>query len=668
MIWMKSKHYSRIFWILIVTDQYSIFSHLFHLGCYRIVDQPFKKLQDRNSRGQYEGTLVRLLSMLLRPSDNYKLDLNPKIQKVVEDLRATLSAQPLEPVQVQKATQNLLQCIWGRTWKKTDRNTIGDPTICNLALLMLKYDGTFQSPKNTSPCISRFKYSLRLVMLIAIKRYAKRNNLDDLQACTKFEPWFKEKRDSTFNTLCTLQKYASHLARMEPGLPNVVWLDRIHYRTMRFKGHLVEFDKFTTLFSNIENQAITIWEQEVLMNLPLRVDYDQITDDMANTEVGYSLFSDRRNTCFKDRDILAKAIFADPVLHKRFLTGNLTSLGQPIWNIIELQKWLFSYSQFHGAQITSADIKGGSPSRGTEIECIQYVNSRTRFRGLYMMGNHLAILCQYHKSASITGKDKIIPHSLDAVTADLTIQDLALARPFAELAVYICYPHDFDVQRRYNSYLFINNKQLFDTPQLTKLLKGYTNPIFQVGFGVADWRHISATFRRKICPGMEDIVSDDDTQESIPALQSGHSRHTENRLYGISPDALAGASEDVLPLFLDASTDWQVACKIVPGGHLLPYRQAIASNFAQLAAGKKIKANYTTPLRTMEQVMERVIQALDTRLERQTNDIFKYIDSKLEQFFATKTTNDFDAEFNDTVDQITDVVVSSKQIFYCAHK
>lgn len=285
-----------------------------------------------------------------------------------------------------------------------------------------------------------------------------------------------------------------------------------------------------------------------------------------------------------------------------------------------------------------------------------------------MMGNHLAILCQYHKSASITGKDKIIPHSLDAVTADLTIQDLALARPFAELAVYICYPHDFDVQRRYNSYLFINNKQLFDTPQLTKLLKGYTNPIFQVGFGVADWRHISATFRRKICPGMEDIVSDDDTQESIPALQSGHSRHTENRLYGISPDALAGASEDVLPLFLDASTDWQVACKIVPGGHLLPYRQAIASNFAQLAAGKKIKANYTTPLRTMEQVMERVIQALDTRLERQTNDIFKYIDSKLEQFFATKTTNDFDAELNDTVDQITDVVVSSKQIFYCAHK
>ena len=166
---------------------------------------------------------------------------------------------------------------------------------------------------------------------------------------------------------------------MEPGLPNVVWLDRTHYQEMRFKGHPIEFDKFTTLFSNLENHAITLWEKDVLMNLRLRVDYDQITDDMGNSAVGYSLFSDRRNKCFfKDRDILVKAILADPVLHKRFLTGNLDSQGQPIWNVIELQKWLFSYSQFHGAQITSADIKGGAPSRGTEMECIQYMNIATR--------------------------------------------------------------------------------------------------------------------------------------------------------------------------------------------------------------------------------------------------------------------------------------------------
>lgn len=106
-------------------------------------------------------------------------------------------------------------------------------------------------------------------MLIAIKCYDMWKNLEDLQACAKFELWFKEKCDSTFNTLCTLQKYASTLACMEPGLPNVVWLDHTHYWEMQFKGHPIEFDKFTTLFSNLENHAITLWEQEVLMNLHL---------------------------------------------------------------------------------------------------------------------------------------------------------------------------------------------------------------------------------------------------------------------------------------------------------------------------------------------------------------------------------------------------------------
>lgn len=628
----------------------------------RVVDRPFQKLQEKSTRDQYEATLVRLLAMLVRPAGSYQLDFPPKIQKGVDRLQNALIAEPTNLSQIKKAASDLLLCIWGRTWKKTNSNSIGDPTLCYLALSMLRYDSSFQTPKNTTPCISRLKYSLRLVMLTAIKQHAQLKNQEDLEACALFEQWFKEKVDSTFNTLCTFQKYASTLARAEPGLPNIVWMDRVNYKTMRFQGHTIKFDKLTTLFSNVESQAVALWEEQVLMNLQIRVEYSQITDDLANLEVGYSLFSDRRNKCFLDRDILVQAILADPVLSKRFFTGNMDNKGQPIWNVVELQKWLFGYSMFHAAQITSANIKGGAPSRGTEMECIEYMNSTTRIRGLILMGHHLAVLCQYHKSASITGTDKLTPHSLDAVTSDLIFQDLAIARPFAELAAYICYPHDLEVQHRYHSYLFINNKKLFDTPQLTKHLKSYTLPIFQVGFGVADWRHISAAFRRKICPAMEIIVEEDESQESIHALQSAHSRHTENRLYGLSPEALAGAAEDVLPLFLDASTDWQVACKIVPGGHLLSYSEARASNFASLAAAKKIKANYTTPARTIEQVMDRVMIALETGLEKQTMDILTCVNKELDQLIATKITNIFETKLTQTLDKISELFASSEHI------
>lgn len=631
---------------------------------YRIGNQPFQKLQEQSTRNQYEGTMVRLLAMLLRPSENYQLNLPDKIKTAIENVRITLAAEPADPLQTEKLAGDLLFRIWTRVWKKTDTNTIGDPTICFLALVMLKHDGSFQTPKNTTPCISRLKYALRIVMLIVIKRHAAHHKMDDLKACQVYEQWFKEKEDSTFNTLCTIQHYASSLAYNEPSVPHVVWMDRIHYQTMRFKGHTIEFEKLTKVFSNLENDAITIWEKNILMNLPLRLDYQQITDDMGNTDVGYSFLSDKRNTCFKNRDILAKAIMADTTLSNCFLTSMIDQHGKPIWNVAELQKWLFNYSRFHGIQITSADVKGGAPSRGTEMECIEYMNTNTRIRGLYMMGNHLAILCQYHKSASITGRNKLIPHSLDGVTSDLIIQDLAIARPFAELAVYICYPHDLDVQHRYHSYLFVNNKKLFETPQLTNILKSYTLPIYDVGLGVADWRHISAAFRRKICPAMEIIVEDDLSHESVQALQSGHSRHTENRLYGISPEALAGASEDVLPLFLDASTDWQVACKIVPGGHLLPYREATASRFTSLVAEKRIKANYTTPVKTMEQLMDHVLLALDTRMEKQTKDLFEHIDQKLEELITTRVMSMFETKLDHKLDQITHLVTSSKPISY----
>jgi hypothetical protein len=72
---------------------------------------------------------------------------------------------------------------------------------------------------------------------------------------------------------------------------------------------------------------------------------------------------------------------------------------------------------------------------------------------------------------------------------------------------------------------------------------------------------------------MEELMEEDEN-DSVQAQQSGHSRRTENRVYGLSPDAMAGAPEDLLPLFLDASTDWQVACKVVPGGLGLTYSQA----------------------------------------------------------------------------------------------
>ena len=327
--------------------------------------------------------------------------------------------------------------------------------------------------------------------------------------------------------------------------------------------------------------------------------------------------------------MLAEEIIEHPILYKRFFNDEN---GVSTWNIMELQRWLFNYAKFQSIQLASIEMKAGSPGHGTELWCLEYQNTATRpQRGLYIMGTHLAVVCQYHKSGSITGKDKVIPHSLDAVTLDLVIQDLSIARPFAELAAYICYPHNEDIQNYYNSYLFVNNKNLFTTTDITNVLKTYTLPVYDVGLGVNDWRHISAAFCQKICPGLEDIIEDDSNLETVQVLQSGHTCQTENRIYGISTEALAGSADEVLPMFLDASTDWQVACRVVPGGHLLPYSEARMEFFDQLSSDQAIKTNYSTPISTIEQAMDCVITTINSSLEAQTEKLLTKLEPKLEQ-------------------------------------
>jgi len=413
-------------------------------------------------------------------------------------------------------------------------------------------------------------------------------------------------------------------------MPRIVWTDHENYHTMRYLGNVIEFSEIHNVFEQMEKDAICLWETQVLMNCKLSVKTQNICDDLTNSTVGYSFLTDPRNTQFQSRDLLFSEIFRNDALRKQFITDRTDSDGRPIWNTQALQRWLFNYSKFEGLLLASIEMKAGSPGRGTEITCLEYKNTRTRIRGLYMMGNHLAILRQYHKSSSISGVDKVIPHSVDAVTSDLIIQNLAIARPFAEIAAYLCYPDNNDVQGRYNSCLFINNKELFTTTGLTNMMKTLTRKHLSVGLGVNDWRHVSTAFRRKICPGLDELTEEDE-DNTVDALQAGHSRDTENRIYGISTDRLSGPGEDVLPLFLNVSTDWQVANRITPGGYCLRYQDAIAEKYPALVKENVVKSEFIRPRGHTQDIVNKISKILDEKLAVQVTEVVNSLIPKLQQ-------------------------------------
>lgn len=216
------------------------------------------------------------------------------------------------------------------------------------------------------------------------------------------------------------------------------------------------------------------------------------------------------------------------------------------------------------------ETMAGSPSRGTELTCIQYRNTALRQRGLYILGEYITVVCRYSKTTALTGRDRMLPHALDAFSGDFTIQALAIAHPFAQLLARIAFPNRPDVLQLYETYLFVNVDQLFTTEDLSSVLKSVTLPALGAALGIRKYRHVAIAFRKFHCSEFERLVESDE-RDTAGALQAGHSRVTENQIYAISSGFLAGQSDDTIKPYLRTSATWQNLLRIPPGGRFIAY-------------------------------------------------------------------------------------------------
>ncbi|KAI6043284.1 hypothetical protein EDC04DRAFT_2600326 [Pisolithus marmoratus] len=426
----------------------------------------------------------------------------------------------------------MLLAIWTTPWSKDKHYIIPDPTESCLALLSLNHDGSFKHPKEVTKFIAKFEYCMCLTFLKEI-----RANVDEAAACDDLQPWFNEKNYSTFAHLHSLQHRASAIAFSTMALPSIWWTDTEAWSSLSFKGNHIAFSDVCKIFQDVEEDLVSTWENKVLKGLKLRVDYEHIVDDPSN-----------RNECLFPR---------------------LSMLGEKLL-------------------LMHAEMLSGAPSRGTELTAMLYQNTQAQdTQNLMVFGKHLTLLSQYSKMSALTGQDKLIPHALDALTSDILIQDLALACPFAEIAAKICFA-DEEVSQLYHDHLFVNFDRLFTSNDLSTVIARYSLPWVKFAMTINPWQHIQTAWKHKFKCAMDNIV-EIDMEDDVDALQAGHSCATENRVYGLSTHSLAGAAEDILPLFLQASMGWQEHCQVMPSGSGLPYQQAHSYLFKPKASTRPPK-------------------------------------------------------------------------------
>jgi hypothetical protein len=625
-------------WSLFNRNNFFFFFFFFFLS--GIINKPFQELQEGAT--SYTRKLTALVAFLVRDRGNYDVLLPSEIAKSLSKLQACLIKRS-SLKRLGRRIRSLIVLLWTTEWPPCIGNSVYDPTICFLALCSINDDGTFAEAARVTNPISAFEYCMRTIFLLEMHRRVKEREEESMTcACRNLVRWFTEKNESTFNTLRTLQHRATAIAMSSPGMPRVWWPEKEGFDVMAFDGNRLDLSQFPVMFIQMEEDLIKIWEKDLLRGLDILVTYTQLNDDLANRSNGYSFLSHHGNECFQNRDRLANGIMKDPELAARFLTGVRGHDGAPLWNILELRHWLLDYTAFHRILMTRIEMTAGSPSRFTEVSCLEHCNTKARQgRGLYAMGDYIAILCRYHKSQSITTVDKLIPHALDAFSASLVVQDLAIARPFAELAAHLCFPDRLDIQSNYRTYLFSDNGEPFNTDTLTKTMRIYTAQALGHGLGISDWRHVSVAFRRKHCPRLMDMVDQLDA-DTAPALQASHSMQTENRIYGLGELAAVLGGDRPLQNFLDSSTDWQDLCEIVPGGSILSYNDAI-TKIDRISRRKKqpshqIDLSDVVLERIANSVVEKIYSTLSAN-DGPADILFALLFSRLEKMIAKSITS-----------------------------
>jgi hypothetical protein len=540
-------------------------SLLFH----RENNTPFKRPQENSTITNYALIAAKLILFLARPKDTYQLELHEDLQSVVEVFVSELKEmhaqeQDLSTMDKTQITQltdhvhNIFLGLWMHRWRETTDCKFPDPTVCYLAFGSLKKDGTFHPPKNITHTLAALCYVLRCTFKQQAIFRADPTDEDGVENSLKaLKPWFTEKHHTTFNTMMSYQHYFTSVVYSTPQLPTSWWVDNEHHQVLCYKGHKIELKTLSKMARALQDEMANLWETGVCMGALLRVDYYDVADDLGNRNLGYSFLSDERNSFSQHRDMLLKAIMNHPELRDRFvIINNHRDEVEFTWNAPALHAWLRKLAELELLSVTAAELLTGGPPRGTEAEAMVFCNISTRQRNLFFLADYACMVRMYQKTTAITGMDRLIPSAFDAFHADLVVQTLAIARPFALIAASVCFQNNPKILHQYASQLFMGYGKTISTDDMTGCMKRLTAAHLGAAFGVRDYRQFSTSFRRKLLKEDMDFLEGESTMESLDAQQMGHSRSTDLMHYGRTTEAFVG-SEDVLPGLLRVSVKWQ---------------------------------------------------------------------------------------------------------------
>ena len=398
------------------------------------------------------------------------------------------------------------------------------------------------------------------------------------------------------------------------------WVDnRVVYRSLSFtlqdfqnailtqigraRNHLLT----NLLFLQLDDNQQCVPGTEPLPILP----WDKLSDNPANTDLGFSFMSDERNqTAFSvgnPRLWLTHRLRTCPSLQQRFMHSlgqDLPSVVQPnqpveVFKRAAVEDLLQDIRVFKEQLLVLIHITAGLPPRGTELLTLQYQNSiQGGQRSIFIEDGLVACVTRYHKGMGASQASKVIHRYLPPEVGELMVYFLWFAQPFSNYLELMLYPESRErvlglstayiwppkPQTRWNPppvQLGDSRKRVqvsgppaqnpsarhhaafWTSQKISTLLKRYTSRDLGAGLTIAPYRHISIGIYRKYSIDKSTVATWDaankdtnEVEDEAHDLQMGHTTLTAQGRYGRGLTEASFSLEGARAAFRKVSLEW----------------------------------------------------------------------------------------------------------------
>lgn len=161
---------------------------------------------------------------------------------------------------------------------------------------------------------------------------------------------------------------------------------------------------------------------DVCARLPLSTIQDNIRED----EVGFSFLSFPAISWMSLQ--LRDQLIRDPLMQNKFIVASDESMQM---NEEACKQYVNQVSAFLELLLTLIHLTSGNPARATELATLQWRNTGTQMRSIFIHQGHVMLMPTYNKTAPLLQRDRPIARFLPQSVGQLMVVYLVVVLPFS---------------------------------------------------------------------------------------------------------------------------------------------------------------------------------------------------------------------------------------------